>query len=67
MARLLEGSPPVLALLADNPFPDSPPLYIRAQLYQYSFTSGSRGKTDREAWWSRSFERPYHPVMVRRR
>ena len=27
--RLLEGSPPVLALLRENPFPDRPPRYVR--------------------------------------
>jgi hypothetical protein len=46
--KLLEGSPEVLALLRENPFPDHPPRYIRARLYLYEFTaSGSRD------WWSR--------------
>ncbi|MGC8643316.1 MAG: lipase maturation factor family protein, partial [Isosphaeraceae bacterium] len=36
--RLLEGSPEVLALLRDNPFPARPPLFIRARLEGYQFT-----------------------------
>jgi hypothetical protein len=46
--RLLEGSPAVLGLLRDNPFPDHPPRYIRARLYDYRFTTW--GSPD---WWSR--------------
>ena len=49
-ARLLEGSPDVLHLLAANPFPDAPPRYIRATLYQYHFT---RFGDPARAWWKR--------------
>ena len=45
--RLLEGSPAVLALLRENPFPDRPPRYLRARLSLYTFTRwGSRD------WWA---------------
>ncbi len=45
--RLLEGSPEVLALLRENPFPDHPPHYLRARLSLYTFTRwGSRD------WWA---------------
>jgi hypothetical protein len=37
--RLEQGSPPVLELLADNPFPDGPPTDVRARLLEYRFTS----------------------------
>ncbi|MGI8516040.1 MAG: lipase maturation factor family protein, partial [Acidimicrobiia bacterium] len=47
-ARLLEGSPPVLALLREDPFPDRPPRYVRARLYRYRFT-----RPGAEAWWRR--------------
>lgn len=58
--RLLRGSPPVLALLADNPFPNSPPKYVRAQLYEYRFTSREeRRRTG--AWWRRELLGPYAP------
>ena len=38
--RLLEGSPAVLGLLAENPFSDHPPRYVRARLYLYKFAQG---------------------------
>jgi hypothetical protein len=59
-ARLLEGSAPVLRLLATNPFPDGPPRYLRATVYDYRFTRyGDRGR----AWWKRRSWRPYSPVL----
>ncbi|MBI4716232.1 MAG: lipase maturation factor family protein [Planctomycetes bacterium] len=52
MQRLLEGSPPVLALFAQNPFPDEPPRQVRAVVYDYTFTDhSSRQATG--AWWNR--------------
>ncbi|HVU10076.1 MAG TPA: lipase maturation factor family protein [Phototrophicaceae bacterium] len=60
--RLLQGSPDVLALLADNPFPDKPPTYIRAVLYQYRFTTADqRGATG--AWWTRTQVGDYLPSV----
>ncbi len=62
MLRLLEGSPDVLALMARNPFPSAPPRYIRAQVYDYSFTSfAERGATG--AWWRRELKGEYFPVV----
>jgi len=68
--RLLQGSPPVLALLEKNPFPDQPPKYIRAQLYNYQFTSREeRQRTG--AWWKRELKGEYLPPisleMIQRR
>jgi lipase maturation factor 1 len=51
--RLLEGSPPVLALLDKNPFPDAPPRFIRARLYEYRFADVDAPLT-RGAWWVRA-------------
>jgi hypothetical protein len=49
---LLQNSPPVLALLASNPFPKQPPKYVRALVYEYHFTDpATRRKTG--AWWRR--------------
>jgi lipase maturation factor 1 len=57
-ARLLQGSPSVTALLERNPFPNAPPKYIRAQLYEYTFTTwGDRN------WWTRRFLGPYLPPV----
>ena len=51
-ARLLQGSPDVLALLRTNPFPESPPRFVRAVLYDYRFTSPSERRAT-GAWWRR--------------
>ena len=62
LARLLQGSPDVLRLLAVNPFPDHPPRYVREQLYDYRFTnSGERRATG--AWWTRRYLGPYSPTL----
>lgn len=47
-ARLLEGSPEVLALLREDPFAGRRPRYVRARRYSYRFTG--RGERD---WWRR--------------
>ena len=60
--RLLQGSRPVLALLEHNPFPNAPPRYIRAMLYDYHFTDlATRRKTG--AWWRRELKGEYLPVL----
>src|SRR5262245_25270368 len=62
LERLLEGSPEVLALLADNPFPDAPPRRVRATLYRYHMT---RWKERRESgcWWKRERLGLYVPPL----
>lgn len=57
---LLENSPPVIALLERSPFPDSPPVYIRAQYYQYNFTNSEEKKAT-DAWWKRRYVSLYFP------
>jgi predicted DCC family thiol-disulfide oxidoreductase YuxK len=60
--RLLQGSPEVLALLERNPFPDAPPRYIRAVVYNYHFTDfATRRKTG--AWWRREPQGDYLPTI----
>ncbi|MBI3271918.1 MAG: lipase maturation factor family protein [Planctomycetes bacterium] len=60
--RLLEGSPEVLALLETNPFPDSPPRFLRASFYRYRFTTPEeRARTG--AWWAREALEPYLPEI----
>jgi predicted DCC family thiol-disulfide oxidoreductase YuxK len=60
--RLLQGAPQVLALLEKNPFPNAPPKYIRAMVYEYHFTdSATRRKTG--DWWSRTPEGIYLPPV----
>jgi hypothetical protein len=59
--RLLQGSPEVLALLARNPFPDAPPRYVRALLYQYHFSDVASHEAG-GAWWWRELKGPYFPA-----
>ena len=61
VVRLLEGSPPVLALLAKNPFPAGPPRYVRALVYEYRFTDPITRRATGE-WWRREFRGSYFPV-----
>jgi predicted DCC family thiol-disulfide oxidoreductase YuxK len=63
LARLLQGSRPVIQLLKDNPFGDSPPRYVRAQLFQYHFTD-FREKKETGAWWKRGDEEVYCPAVT---
>jgi len=61
-ARLLQGSAAVLGLLKRNPFPGSPPRYIRAVLYDYRFTDyAERRRTG--AWWGRDEKGMYLPAI----
>ena len=62
MVRLLQGSPTVLALLAKNPFPDKPPAFIRAQLYDYTFTDFATRRATGNWWQSRPLG-PYFPQI----
>jgi hypothetical protein len=58
LVRLLEGQPQVLGLLSYNPFPNAPPKYVRARLFQYHFTRfGERG------WWRREERGMYFPPV----
>jgi predicted DCC family thiol-disulfide oxidoreductase YuxK len=62
MLRLLQGSPPVLALFASNPFPRRPPNYVRAVLYEYRFADpGTHAATGQ--WWVREPEGLYFPQV----
>ena len=62
MGSLLRGNPEVLKLLADNPFPDTPPRYVRATLYNYHFTDFATKRSD-GLWWAREWSRIYCPAI----
>lgn len=62
MGALLRGNPDVLKLLAENPFPDEPPRYVRATLYDYNFTKLST-KHSEGIWWEREWKRIYCPAI----
>jgi len=61
--RLLRNDPPTLRLLRHNPFPESPPRYVRAQLYEYRFTTPAELRHDR-AWWHRTLVGGYVRPMA---
>jgi predicted DCC family thiol-disulfide oxidoreductase YuxK len=62
MGALLQGKPKVLQLLADNPFPDTPPRYIRATLYDYRFTDLATKRSE-GTWWHREWKSIYCPAI----
>jgi predicted DCC family thiol-disulfide oxidoreductase YuxK len=65
MVRLLQGSPEVTALLARNPFPTAPPKYIRALVFDYSFTDWATRRATGD-WWQRTPRGQYFPAMALR-
>jgi lipase maturation factor len=62
LERLLENSPDVTALMGANPFPDKPPRYVRALVYDYRFSSPQE-KEKTGAWWVRRLEGSYFPAI----
>jgi hypothetical protein len=62
IGRLLEGTESVEALLAYNPFEGTPPQFIRAVLYDYSFT-GFQKKRQTGEWWERKRTGLYFPEI----
>ncbi|PXY19597.1 lipase maturation factor family protein [Prauserella muralis] len=52
VTRLLAGDRQTLKLLRRNPFPDSPPTFLRARLFRYRFTTW-RERRETGAWWVR--------------
>ncbi|HTW95768.1 MAG TPA: lipase maturation factor family protein, partial [Tepidisphaeraceae bacterium] len=52
MEKLAQGSPAVLKLMAGNPFPDRPPEFVRAVMYDYQFTTPRQRKQTGD-WWTR--------------
>jgi hypothetical protein len=65
MVRMLENDRPTLKLLHRNPFPDRPPMYVRARLYHYRFTTLVE-RRESGAWWSRTLEAEYvSPLSLR--
>lgn len=59
--RLLRNDPATLKLLRRNPFPGSPPNYVRAQLYKYRYTTPAELRRD-HAWWHRTLIGSYVPA-----
>ena len=63
LERLLENEPTVTALLAKNPFADKPPMYVRAQFYDYIFAGSDKAEGQ---WWNRRLLGEYfQPVHLK--
>jgi hypothetical protein len=56
--KLLHNDAGTLSLLANNPFPDTPPHYIRARLYRYQFAP-----LGDKAWWKREVIGEWLPAL----
>lgn len=57
IAKLESGSPAVLGLLGQNPFPDAPPRFLRWQLFNYEFTDSEQRAATGD-WWGRQLVYP---------
>jgi hypothetical protein len=63
--RLLQNDAPTLSLIARNPFPDKPPVWVRARLYQYWFTTAEERRGTGN-WWRRAPSGDYlRPISLR--
>lgn len=62
LVRLLQGRDAVTGLLAENPFEDRPPEWIRVVTYRYRFSSYQRLFETGE-WWVRDRRRRYVPSV----
>ena len=60
--RLLLADRGALSLIRHNPFPDSPPRYVRARFYRYRYTSW-REHRETGAWWVRTLVDDYLPPI----
>jgi hypothetical protein len=59
LERLLENEPSVTALLKTNPFPDKPPTYVRAEVYDYTYAGDDDHAAGR--WWERRLAGLFFP------
>jgi lipase maturation factor 1 len=62
VVALLHGKPDVVALFERNPFPQTPPRYVRATFYRYRFTNVEEHRQT-GAWWKRQELGEYLPSV----
>ncbi len=63
VVRLLRNDAATLRLLGHNPFPEAPPRFIRARLYEYRFTTWRELREERR-WWHRTLVSEYLPAVT---
>ena len=61
LAGLLDNSPQVTGLLENNPFPQTPPIAIRVQAFEYRFTNFEEREISGH-WWTRRYLGPFEPL-----
>jgi len=59
--KLLHNDPGAVGLFRSNPFPDKPPLSVRAVLYRYSFVRPN----PQGLWWKRERLNVWLPALSR--
>ncbi|MFF3152131.1 lipase maturation factor family protein [Streptomyces sp. NPDC057910] len=63
--RLLVNDPDTVRLLRHNPFPETPPVFIRARVWRYRFTTWQELRRT-GAWWHREAPRAFLPPTTLR-
>jgi hypothetical protein len=63
--KMLTNSPSVVSFFEHNPFPNQPPKYIRALVYDYHFTDDQQRRKS-GAWWRRDNQRTWLPPLMMR-
>ena len=61
LERILQNEPSVMALLEKNPFPEKPPIFVRARFYDYTFADSAEKATG--VWWDRRLLGLYFPAV----
>ncbi len=61
-AKLLQNDEKTLSLIAENPFPEKPPRFVRALLYEYRFTTPEERRRTGN-WWVRDLRGEYFPAV----
>ncbi|HMK85860.1 MAG TPA: lipase maturation factor family protein [Steroidobacteraceae bacterium] len=61
LESVLQNRQAVTALLERNPFPDRPPVYVRAQFYDYTYAD--RNEKAKGLWWDRRLLGSYFPAV----
>jgi hypothetical protein len=62
VAKLLQNDRPVLGLLKSNPFPNTAPKYVRAELFEYRFADRETRRNTGQ-WWVRTRVGDFFPPM----
>ncbi|KAK2569033.1 Lipase maturation factor 2 [Acropora cervicornis] len=70
--KLFLGKEDVLQLIGESPFQQSPPKFIRVQLFMYHYTQNASSfwqvllhSSTEKAWWTREFSKEYLPFLIR--